>query len=122
MPEITVIVEFEASENGSEALTALMLQHARLTLEEEAGCLRFEVIRPLDEQGEEHPGKLIVNELYADDAAYEAHKANPRMPSVGAAAAPLLRSRRLIVARSLQTAQAAAGSIRPENLNAANDG
>ena len=65
--------------------------------------------------------RLMVDELYASEAAFAAHKANPRMPGLQARNAPLLTSRRVIPAHSLDVEPMDEG-IQPEDLNAANDG
>lgn len=83
MPAVTIIVEFETIEGKSAEFERIMLDHARRTLHEEPGCLRFEVIRPVNEAGTPRETALIVNELYADDAAVAAHRANPRMGPLG---------------------------------------
>jgi quinol monooxygenase YgiN len=120
MTQVTIIVEFETVDGAEAEFTRIMLDHARRTLNEEPGCLRFEVIRPLDESGRPRRNALIVNELYADRAAVVAHRANPRMEPLGRAIAPLLSSRRLIEAQAVGETPAAEGK-RPEELNAAND-
>ena len=51
------------------------------TREEEPGCLRFEVLKPVDPDGAPIPNRLMVSELYADEAAVAAHERNPRMPA-----------------------------------------
>jgi quinol monooxygenase YgiN len=98
---MAIIVEFEALENQEAAFLEVISEHARKTLEEEPGCVRFEVIRPVERDGTPIPRRIIVNELYADAAAVAAHEANPRMAWVGAAIKPLLASRRLILAEVL---------------------
>ena len=120
MTEVTIIVEFETVEGAEAEFTRVMLDHARRTVNEEPGCLRFEVIRPLDENGRPKPNALIVNELYADEAAVVAHRANPRMEPLGRTIASMLRSRRLIEAHAVGEPPVEEGK-RPEELNAAND-
>ena len=97
MPAMSIIVEFETLDGREEEFLAVITEHARRTREEEPGCLRFEVLKPIEDDGTPIPNRVLVSELYADEAAVKAHRANPRMPSVGKATAPLLTSRRLIL-------------------------
>jgi quinol monooxygenase YgiN len=120
MTAVTVIVEFETVKGAGAEFTRIMLDHAQRTLHEEPGCLRFEVIRPIDGSGRPKPNSLIVDELYADAAALAAHRANPRMTSLGATIRPLLKSRRTIEAVAVAEPHVEEGK-RPEELNAAND-
>lgn len=119
--ELTVIVEFETIEGKEEAFTAAIREHARRTLAEEEGCLRFEVVKPVERDGTAIPNRVIVNELYRNEAAFAAHERNPRMPSVRAATGPLLKSQRLVLARSTSPALPDEG-LAPDQLNASNDG
>jgi (4S)-4-hydroxy-5-phosphonooxypentane-2,3-dione isomerase len=121
MTQLTIIVEFETLDGSEEAFTALMRDHACRTLGEEPGCLRFEVIKPVERDGTPILNKVMVNELYADEAALAAHEANPRMPVLRAATGPLLKSRRLIMARALDELPEETG-LTPDQLNASNDG
>lgn len=98
MPQITIIVEFETVPGRQAEFEAVIREHARRTVADEPGCLRFDVLHLVDETGARVPNKLLVNELYADRAAVVAHRASERMPKVGAAITPLLASRRLIEA------------------------
>lgn len=120
MAEITIIVEFETLEGAEPEFIRMICDHARRTLQEEPGCLRFEVIKPVGEDGSALPNKVIVNELYADQAAVEAHRLNPRVATLSATMKPLLKSRRRIMAKSLVERLAEQG-IPPDELNAAND-
>ena len=121
MAELTIIVEFETLDGCEEQFTALIRDHARRTLNEEPGCLRFEVIKPIERDGTPIPNRVMVNELYAHEAALTAHEANPRMPGLQAATRPLLKSRRLILAGALD-AQPEESGLTPDQLNASNDG
>jgi quinol monooxygenase YgiN len=120
MSALAIIVEFE-THNGREAeFIALIREHARKTLEEEPGCLRFEVIKPIERDGTPIPNKVMVNELYASEAAVRAHENNPRLVTVRAANAPLLKSSRLILAQPLGGRDHDEG-LTPQQLNASND-
>lgn len=120
MPAITIIVEFETVEGAAAEFTRIITEHARRTLQEEPGCLRFEVVKPIDTDGRTKPDHLVVNELYADQAAVEVHRSTTRMASLAATIKPLVKSRRLIQAQAMRDA-AFENGIRPEDLNAAND-
>ena len=120
MAEMTIIVEFETLEGAEPEFVRVISDHAQRTLNEEPGCLRFDVVKPLGEDGQPLPNMVMVNELYADQAAVDAHRANPRMKPLSETTAPLLKSRRLILARSLVSQPAETGKL-PSELNAAND-
>lgn len=98
MPQIAIIVEFETLPGQQAKFEEVIREHARRTAADEPGCLRFEVLQVLDEAGNRVPNKLMVNELYTDAAAVDAHRGTERMKQVGAALGPLLASRRLMMA------------------------
>ena len=52
-----------------EALLELARQHVRNTLAAERDCLRFELVAPKDD-----PGSLVFCEVFASDAAFQAHR------------------------------------------------
>jgi quinol monooxygenase YgiN len=122
MPQISIIVEYETHEGREEEFAALIKDHARRTLIEEAGCLRIEVLRPLDARGAPLPNRMMVSELYADQTAFDLHGNNPRLASVRAGLTPLLKSRRLILAQLVDEEPVADEGLAPEELNASNDG
>eukprot|EP01133_Synstelium_polycarpum_P025935 gene25935-31140_t len=112
-------IEFETHEGREEEFITLIREHARKTLDEEPGCLRFEVIKPIARDGTPIANKVMVNELYANEVAVTAHENNPRMAKVRAANAPLLKSSRLILAKSLSPKPA--DGMTTMELNASND-
>ncbi|MCC6532287.1 MAG: antibiotic biosynthesis monooxygenase [Burkholderiales bacterium] len=88
MPKIAIIVEFEPRpECRAEFLDQLRIDAAE-TLRDE-GCLRMEVLLVRD--GE----RVILSELWRDDAAIEAHRGKPGHSH--AWQAPLLKSKRVSV-------------------------
>ncbi|MVA99232.1 antibiotic biosynthesis monooxygenase [Nitratireductor sp. CAU 1489] len=121
MNAYSVIVEYETVAGREAEFCALMGEHARLTLEEEPGCLRFELLRPTGEDGALLPRRFITSALYANQSALATHRRSARRKRVLAAMDPLTASRRLTVSRSVFPTATDDG-LRPEELNAANDG
>jgi quinol monooxygenase YgiN len=97
MSRICIIVEFTPKPGCFEAFSAHIREHARATLAEEPGCQAFDVIQPLDKEGKPDTTKVMLVEIYADSAAFDAHRANPRMPKVAEGSGPLLDGRKLTV-------------------------
>jgi autoinducer 2-degrading protein len=120
LPQISIIVEYETHEGREEEFAALIKDHARRTLFEEEGCLRFEVLKPMDANGVPIPNRMMVSELYADHTAVDLHGTNPRLAIVRAALEPLLKSRRLMLAEIVDEPDEE--GLTPDELNASNDG
>ena len=120
MPQISIIVDYETHEGREQEFAALIKDHARRTLFEEDGCLRFEVLKPVDSDGAPIPNRMMVSELYADQTAVDLHGSNPRLATVRAAFGPLLKSRRLTLAQVVDDADEQ--GMTPDQLNASNDG
>jgi len=121
LPQISIIVEFETQEGREGEFTSLMKDHARRTLAEEPGCLRFEVLKVVDADGSPIPNLVMVSELYADQAALAVHRDNPRMGGLRSAYTPMIKTRRLVIAEVLSDAAEEIG-LTPDQLNASNDG
>ena len=99
MPKLAILVEFEIAESQETELVALLAEHARLTLEEEAGCLVFDLIRPIERDGTPIPNRLLLTEIYDSEAAVAVHEKNPRMPGLLNAITPLLVSMKQTLGR-----------------------
>lgn len=120
MPQISIIVEYELHPGREEEFAAMMKDHARRTLVEEDGCLRFDVLKPVDENGAPIADRLMVSEIYVDRPSVDLHMANPRLAALRATTAPMLKSRRLIMSTMLVDRIEEIG-LAPEDLNASND-
>ena len=59
-------------DDAIEPFRARLTRHAAISLEREEGCLRFDFF-----QGREDPSLFLLIEIYADDAALEAHRKSP---------------------------------------------
>lgn len=120
MPQISIIVEYDIEDGRAEELASLLKEHARRTLFEEEGCLRFEVLQPVDDNGAPVPGRLMVSELYADQTAVDQHRNNPRLATLRVAIGPMLKSRRMTLSTVLYEPDDE--GLTPAELNASNDG
>lgn len=117
---MSIIVEYELEHGRAGEFASLIRDHARRTLFEEEGCLRFEVLQPVDDSGAPVPGRLMVSELYADQTAVDQHKNNPRLAALRAAVGPMLKSRKVTLSTILDEPDDA--GLTPAELNASNDG
>ena len=95
MPKVAIVVEFRIKPGMERDFEAHIREHASKTLEEEAGCERFDVLQALREDGSPETGRMMVYEIYASHDAVAAHRANPRMKVVGPRGAAMMESRTL---------------------------
>ncbi len=93
MSRISIVVEFTPKPGCFDAFAAHIRTHATATLAEEPGCERFDVMLPLGEDGLPDGKRIMLVEVYTNMDAVRAHRANPRMPIVGAVSAPLIDDR-----------------------------
>ncbi len=63
-----ITVTFEVAPGQISAFRPLMLENARLSLEREAACQRFDVCESAD-----RPNEIFLYEVYDDAAAFDAH-------------------------------------------------
>lgn len=67
-----VLAEFEAREETVEAFLEACRDDAICSRRDEPGCLEFTVQRSVD-----NPNLVVLYEVYADRAAFQAHEAAP---------------------------------------------
>jgi len=68
----TLVVQLEVRPGRREEFLAGISANAEASVRDEPGCLRFDVSAV---EGDEH--RFLLYELYADAAAFAAHKASP---------------------------------------------
>ena len=68
---LAIIIEYRAKPGQRAALEAAVRRNAAETLGDE-GCLRMEVVIPRRD-----PEAVVLNELWRDDPAIEAHRTKP---------------------------------------------
>jgi len=96
MSQVSIIVEFHLKPGQQEAFEELIRAHAKASLEQEPGCLRFDVLRPFEKDGTPINDCIWLAELYEDKDAVAAHESSQRLQILGEKAAPLVVSRRLV--------------------------
>lgn len=81
---VSIVVTAEVKPENFEALMHAMKTVARASLGNEPGCLQFDI---LTDQVE--PSKLMLYEVYADEAASLAHQQTPHFQAFIEAGVPL---------------------------------
>ncbi len=93
--KVAIVVEFKIKDGQHAAFDAIIRAHATLTQQEEPGCERFDVLQPRGRDGKPDLSRIMLCEVYAGDAAVEAHTKNPRLAKVREAYTPLIEGRTL---------------------------
>jgi len=92
---IAIVVEYTVADGKEQELLRILREHARTTIKEEPGCLRFEVLKPINDDGSPIPDRIMLTELYADEAAADTHAKSPRLAMVLAKVRPLLTNEKV---------------------------
>jgi quinol monooxygenase YgiN len=72
MPKLAIIGNLEIAEGCRDRLRPLLMAHRARCLADEPGTLQFEVLLPRDDDT-----KVLLYEVYTDDAAFQAHWNGP---------------------------------------------
>ena len=87
MSELTLVVHIRIKPEHVEKFTAEVLANARAA-RTEAGCKQFDVLMDKND-----PTRIMLYEIYVDDAAFESHQQTAAFKHYLANAVPLLASR-----------------------------
>jgi autoinducer 2-degrading protein len=80
----TLIVDFEVKEGTADQVLALVSENARNSVEKEPGCLQFDVM-----QAQDNPNRIMLFEVYTDEAAFQAHGKSAHIQEFLAKARPM---------------------------------
>jgi quinol monooxygenase YgiN len=69
MPKLALIATIDVTKGLRDQLLPLLKAHGARSLKDEPGTLQFEVLVPRDDDT-----KLLIYEVYRDDAAFEEHQ------------------------------------------------
>lgn len=94
MSKIALVVEFTLRDGVRDEFLEVIRGHAAGTKADEEGCLQFDVLIP--EEGE---NKVMLVEMYKDDAALDIHIASPRLQTTRAAYGDIIESRTITKTR-----------------------
>jgi (4S)-4-hydroxy-5-phosphonooxypentane-2,3-dione isomerase len=75
MSKLVIIGTIEVAPGKRDHVTPLLMEHRARRLKNEPGTLQFEVMLP-----READSRILIYEVYQDDAAFEAHR---NAPSIG---------------------------------------
>lgn len=95
MARVAIVVEFKLKAGQHAAFDRIIREHARRTLEEEPGCERFDVLQPVGRDGTPDEARVMLREVYRNQAAVDEYGRNPRLTTVRDAYAPTIEDRRL---------------------------
>jgi quinol monooxygenase YgiN len=88
MAEVVVVAQYRTRPRHGPEVASVLAAHVRAT-REETGCLEFVALRQDDD-----PDRFVLYERYADDAAFEAHRASAHFrENITDRVAPLLAER-----------------------------
>jgi len=88
MTAFALIVDFRLKAGMREAFRRLIDANARASVAAEPGCRRFDVLEP-----EADADRLLLYEIYADRAAFEAHLRTPHFAAFDAESGDLVASK-----------------------------
>ena len=69
MPKLVIMATIEVSPGTQDHVVALLTAHAARCLKDEPGTLEFKVLIPREDDS-----KVLIYEVYQDDAAFEVHR------------------------------------------------
>ena len=85
MARFAIVATFDVADGRIEEFLPLLLAHRDRCLKDEPGTLRFEVLRPRTEEN-----KVLVYEVYEDDAAFQVHWQGPSVARIRAETAGMV--------------------------------
>jgi quinol monooxygenase YgiN len=74
MSTVTVVATLRAAKDKGDALAALLAEQVGVVRKSEPGCLAYRLHRSTKD-----PDAFLFYEIYADDAAFDAHRASPHL-------------------------------------------
>jgi len=74
MANLAIVATFEIVQGRMDEFLPLLIAHRERCLKDEPGTLRFDVLRPRNEEN-----SVLLYEVYADDAAFQVHWNGPNV-------------------------------------------
>ena len=90
MPKFTIVATLDIAPGRRDEFLSLLMAHKARCLKDEPGTIQFEVLRPLDDST-----KVMLHEVYRDEAAFDAHYEGPSITRLRKEATGMVVSRSL---------------------------
>jgi quinol monooxygenase YgiN len=84
MDKFVQIVDFEVQPGTADEVVKLVSENARKSVETEPGVFQFDVLRVAD-----NPNRLILYEVYENEAAFQSHMKTPHLAAFLEKARPM---------------------------------
>ena len=88
MGKLSLVVEVKLKTGKRDAFADRVRQHGEICLDKEPGCLQFDVLVPTDGSD-----RVFLYEVYADQAAMDAHMETPHMAQYRRDTEPMVAER-----------------------------
>jgi autoinducer 2-degrading protein len=85
MPKLAIVATIEITPGRREEFLPLLMAHRTHCLKDEPGTLHFEVLVPRDDNS-----KVLLYEVYKDDAAFDVHFSGPSITRLREQAAGMI--------------------------------
>ena len=92
MSKVALVVTFKAAQGRKDELIEGLKGHARRTLDNEEGCIRFDVLSPRGGDAD-----VMLYELYRDQTALDEHASSNRLKAWREESAPLVAERSITI-------------------------
>jgi len=92
MAKVALIVDFQLKPGTWDKFDPIIRAHATGTKQDEPGCEQFDVLQPEIDGKPDHSRVMLV-EVYKDEAAFAIHAASQRLVNTRAAYADLIEGR-----------------------------
>jgi (4S)-4-hydroxy-5-phosphonooxypentane-2,3-dione isomerase len=103
MSRVSVIVELIPKPDCFAEVDAIVREIAEMTRSgPEGGCLSFEIMHALDENGVVDQSRIVILEIHRDMATARAHIDDPRMEVLRARMEPFRQERRLVICEAME--------------------
>jgi autoinducer 2-degrading protein len=104
-----VVVFLEAEDGRQWELGEALLVHARMCLDREPGCRRYDISSdPLE------GSSFLLYQVYVDEAAYLAHRELPHYADFRLLTDPWTKSRRVLTYKAIALAGSEAAPLEPQ--------
>ena len=94
MSKIALVVEFNVKAGQRDAFLKIIRNHASGTKKDEDGCIQFDVLIPEDDDN-----RVMLVEMYQDEAALNIHVGSPRLKATRSAYGDMVKNRKITKTR-----------------------